>query len=95
MSDSVKPASREARTLVVVWLLLMALSLATWRLAEAADFAGVGATALVLGIVVVKGHLIAGIFMELVRAHRALALVMSLYLIGLAGGILFFFAIAR
>jgi caa(3)-type oxidase subunit IV len=79
---------RDARILAVVWLALMAFTLATWRIAEGGSWTGARAAALILGIAVAKCHLIAGVFMELRTAPRVWAVLMSFYLLALGGGLL-------
>ena len=75
---------RHARALIVVWLVLMALTIGSFWLADVQALPSAATATWVLGIAVLKGHLVAGAFMELAHAPRVWALAMSAFLVALA-----------
>ena len=76
---------RHARILLICWASLLALTAGSFWLADV-DIAPDAATAgIVLGIAVLKAHLIVGIFMEMLNAPRAWAVAMGLFLVTLTG----------
>ena len=74
---------RQARGLLVVWLVLMALTIGSFWLADVQAAPGAATATWVLGIALLKGHLVAGAFMDLVHAPRVWALAMSGFLVAL------------
>ena len=79
---------REAGLLLLCWVTLIVLTFASFRIAEAGGNGPRAATAtLVLGIAVIKAHLIGAVYMELIHAPRFWAIGMSVYLL-LLGGLL-------
>lgn len=85
---------RHARVLLVTWLGLVALTVGSFWLADAgARPIPIAATAGgVLGLAVLKSHLIAGVYMEMGRGPRLWALGMSGFLLAEAALV---FAILR
>jgi heme/copper-type cytochrome/quinol oxidase subunit 4 len=82
---------RDTRLLLLNLAVLLALTAGSFWIADV-DVAPHAATAgVVLGIAVLKAHLVAGIFMEMLQAPRAWAIVMSVFLLSLTGLILAFF----
>lgn len=81
---------RHARTLLISWLGLVALTVGSFLLSEAgADSAVVAAAAGgVLGLAVLKSHVIAGVYMEMWRGPRLWAFVMSGFLLAEAALVL-------
>ena len=85
---------REAWLLLGCWIVLIALTIASFGFAEGHDDANgprAATAALVLGLAAMKAHLIAGLYMELLRAPRAWAIAMSAYLVALAALLIFLF----
>jgi heme/copper-type cytochrome/quinol oxidase subunit 4 len=76
---------RDARLLFACWIVLLALTVGSFWIADV-DIAPHAATAgVVLGIAALKAHLIAGVFMEMLQAPRAWAITLSGFLIALTG----------
>lgn len=73
---------RAARILALTWLALMAMTLGTFR----AGTEGAATAGVVLAIATLKAHLIAAVFMELLRAPRVYAVLMSAFLLAQAVG---------
>ncbi|MGH0034201.1 MAG: cytochrome C oxidase subunit IV family protein [Myxococcota bacterium] len=73
-------AKRDARGLLVTWVVLVSLTVGSFRLSgsEASTFE---VTAWILGFATLKGHLIGGVFMEMRRAPRVWATAMSGFLV--------------
>jgi cytochrome c oxidase subunit IV len=84
---SSRETKRDARTLLVTWLLLFALTLGSFWLASS-NRPGAETTAWLLGFAALKSHLIAGVFMEMRRGPLAWAAVMSGFLLAETGLIL-------
>lgn len=76
---------RDARLLFAIWVFLLALTAGSFWIADVDSASGSATAAVVLGIAALKAHLIAGVFMEMLRAPRAWAIAMSVFLISLAG----------
>jgi len=70
---------KDARVLGATWIVLVGLTLGSFWLARSSPTTG--AAAWVLGVAALKGHLIAGIFMEMRRGPRVWAAAMSLFLL--------------
>ncbi len=79
------PQRRRVRWLLVTWAALLTLTAASYWIAEVQVGLGGASARLVLGIAVLKAHLIAGVFMEMLAAPRVWALAMSGFLLGLTG----------
>jgi cytochrome c oxidase subunit IV len=78
---------RDARLLFATWVFLLALTAGSFWVADVDSAAGTATASVVLGIAALKAHLIAGVFMEMLQAPRAWAIVMSVFLISLAGSL--------
>ena len=95
MNTSPQPETkREAWILLACWVTLIALTIASFGFAEGHDDTDgprAATAALVLGLAAIKAHLIAGLYMELLRAPRAWAIAMSAYLVALATLLVFLF----
>lgn len=79
--------------LLLCWIILIVLTFASFRIAEADGNGPRAATAtLVLGIAVIKAHLIGAVYMELMDAPRVWAVAMSAYLLLLTGLLVALFA---
>lgn len=77
-----KPGTRrEARLLLVTWSVLVALTLGGYRLADPGAAPDVQTSTWLLAFATVKGHLIAGVFMEMRHGPWIWAAVMSLFLV--------------
>ena len=74
-------ARHDARVLLTVWAVLLALTIGSFWLADVRGAPGAATAIWVLGIATVKAHLIAGAYMEMVHAPRAWAVVMSGFLL--------------
>ncbi len=82
MSPAPEPSREgEARVLWVVWIALIALTLGSYRLSMPGVAAAAGASAWLIGVAALKGHLIAGVFMELRRGPLVWAVLMSGFLV--------------
>ncbi len=75
---------REARLLLAIWLLLLALTTGSFWIADLRVAPGAATAGLVLAIATLKAHLVAGVFMEMLRGPRAWAAVMSGFLVAQA-----------
>jgi len=84
---------REAGLLLLCWVILLALTFASYRFAETGGSGPRAATAtLVLGIAAIKAHLIGALYMELIHAPRVWAIGMSAYLLLLSGSLIWLFS---
>ena len=88
-----QPTSRRAAgVLLVIWLILMALTIGSFWFADVGGAGRAATAAFVLGIAALKGHLVAGVFMEMIHAPRAWAIVMSAFLVAQAALIIALFS---
>lgn len=67
--------------LLVAWLVLMTLTVGSYVLSDSARAPGTSAMPWLLSFAVLKGHLIAGIYMEMRRGPRVWLVLMSSFLI--------------
>ena len=72
---------RNTIVLVATWIVLVSITIASTWLPDSIGIASSVATKLTLGAALLKGHLIAGVFMEMHRGPIVWAVVMSAFLI--------------
>jgi heme/copper-type cytochrome/quinol oxidase subunit 4 len=76
------------RRTLVVWVVLVVLTCATWVIGSHRVFTPTAVTAAVLSLALIKVRLIGSNFMELSTAPRALALSLDVYLVSVYVGLM-------
>ena len=85
-------ATNNSRVLLVVWIILLGLTAGSYWISYV-DRGSIAATAFgVLALAILKGHLIAGLFMEMIHAPRIWAFAMSGFLLMLGGSLIALFS---
>ena len=79
----IREKKREARVLLVTWVVLIAATVGSFLLADAgaSPDSNAGTAGWVLGFAALKGLLIAAVFMEMWHGPRVWAFVMSAFLL--------------
>ena len=72
---------RAARRLLATGLFLIAMTAGSYWIADGRAGPSAATAGLVLGIAALKAHLVAGVYMEMLQAPRAWAVVMSVFLV--------------
>ena len=72
---------RTAGLLLATGLILIAMTAGSFWIADLRAAPAAATAGLVLGIAALKAHLVAGVFMEMLHAPRAWAVVMSAFLL--------------
>ena len=72
---------RAAQRLLATGLFLIAMTAGSYWIADGRAGPAAATAGLVLGIAALKAHLVAGVYMEMLQAPRAWAVVMSVFLV--------------
>ena len=82
---------RDARLLLATWVFLLGLTAGSFWIADVNSAPGAETAAVVLGIAVLKAHLVMGVFMEMREAPRVWMIAMSTFLLALTGALIALF----